>query len=300
MKKIDQLDAFINVVEQQSITVAATKLHLTSSAISQKITALEERLKVSLFNRSGKTFELTEPGKRLYRCAKKIMHEIYNAEAIMSQLHENPEGELRIYAPLANYFSEELSEFITLHPKITLKLDIAERIPNFTFENLDLVFGYTSESIKFFPENTVKRTIGTSRYLYCASPEYLAKYGNPKTLEDLHSHSFIVHSARPHYDILEFKDPKNNTKITPTCLVNDSQLMVTSALNNLGIIRMYYFMVEKYIADGRLIEILPHIAPPDLELALFYPYTKNVKPSLRCFIDFMLQKLQDWPSQVNF
>lgn len=300
MKKIDQLEAFISVVELESITKAANKLHLTTSAISQKITALESFFNINLFDRTGKKLVMTDNGRKLYQCSKRIMHEINNAEAIMSQIHEDPEGELKVFAPLAAYFNEQLCEFINLHPKIRLKIDATERIPNFSFEEIDLIFAFPSELAKYFPENTVQKIIGKDRYTYVATPEYLSKHGIPKMPEDLKEHSFIVHGARPNYNIIEFQDPKYNVEINPTLIINTSTLILPTVLNHSGITRLHRFMITKYLSDGRLIEILPNYPAPKLSLSLFYPYSKNPKPILRCFVDFMVKKLQDWPHNNKF
>lgn len=292
--KLDQIEAFVAVAEQKSISAAAKKLFLTSSAISQKISALEEEFKISLFDRQGRNITITNAGERLYNSCKQIVKSLNDTLAVMSQLHETPEGSLKVYLPVARFLIPQIDEFIALHPNITLEIDSSERIPTFSFENLDLVFGFPSD-VAFFPENTVQKKLGTSEYIYCASPTYLKKHKPINKPEDLKDHKIIVHAARPNYDIVEFKDQSLNVKVKPSLIVNDTNILIKSALNNIGITRMGTFMIKDYLEDGRLVRVLPDLACPDLALSLYYPYNKNIKPALRCFIDFMVQKLKDWP-----
>lgn len=293
--KLDQIEAFTAVVEQKSITQAAKHLCLTSSAVSQKITALEERYKVGLFNRTGRNISVTPAGEKLYQCCKDIIRNINDAEAVMSNLHEQPEGVLKIYIPVARFIFSELQEFIKLHPSITLEIDSSERIPTFSFENLDLIFGFPSDVSHVFPENTVQKKLGSSEYIYCASPAYLKKFKEIKSPKDLKDHSIIVHAARPNNSVIEFRDKSHNIKIKPSLVVNDTNMLINSALNGIGIIRMGTFMIREYLDDGRLIRVLPKLELPELGLSLYYPYAKNMRPALRCFIDFMTNKLQGWP-----
>jgi DNA-binding transcriptional LysR family regulator len=289
VKKIDQLEAFIATVNLKSFSQAGKHLGLTTSAISQKITSLEDRYQLTLINRSGKNTSLTPQGKKFYDQAKRMLDMVEESETFIKQLHDQPQGQLRVASPLGHYFPNCFMEFVKKYPTIKLCLDTSERIPDFSYENIDIIFGITKEAAKFYSENTVQRKISRSRYVFCTSPDYLKKFGVPKVPNDLKSHHYIVHGARPNNNIVDFSN-EEDVVISPYLELNFSGDMIRYALAGMGIVRLYDFMLEEHLKNGDLVEILEDYETPELVLSLFYPYSKNLNPSLRKFIDFMLEK----------
>lgn len=297
MKKLDQLEAFIAVANEGSFSLAAKKLDMTPSAVSQKISSLEERLGLDLIKRSSKGVTLTEAGEQVYESAKRIFNEIYEAESCVAQKKQAPEGSLKVLAPICHYTSQYFSEFLKQYPDIHLVLDVSERIPDFANEDLDLVFGFPDDAIQYFSQDTVTKVVGKSRYIYCASPGYLKENGTPSTPQDLLKHRYIAHTQRPNNRVLSFGD---NTKIeipkANTVELSHSLVMQSWAKDGHGVAKLHYYMIEKDLKDGTLVEVLPSTTPNfPIKLSLLYPYTKNLKPSVRYFIDFMIEKFQNDP-----
>ncbi len=90
------LAAFVEVAEAGSFTQAAERLHLSQPAISKRITALEDQIGQSLFDRVGRTVNLTDAGRTLLPYARKALQDIEDARRALSQLDGQVSGRLSI------------------------------------------------------------------------------------------------------------------------------------------------------------------------------------------------------------
>lgn len=142
-------------------------------------------------------------------------------------------------------------KFIAKNPKWEIKLELAERFPDLEKENIDLIFGMS------MPESLdlVRKRVATTRYVLCASPQYLKKYSPPKTLEDLRQYRYLAYSMRWPDHVILFK---NNREVTvqPFLRINDSQALRDCAIQGMGIVQLHDYLVSDALEDGRLIELL--------------------------------------------
>ncbi len=283
MSQFKQLEAFVSVIEQGGFAAAGTKLHLTSAAISKQVKALEESLAAELIKRDTRNFALTEIGTQYFEKAKVILAQLKEANLMISQTQVEPTGTLKIVSH--RHFAEhiilpKLPLFLKNYPKLTLKLELAERFPDLNREEIDLLLGVSLEMTDF-----IQKKIGETRYIFCASPAYLQEFGTPKKPEDLKSHHYLTHSMREKPQFVEFKN-HSDVFVEPHLWLNDSNALRECAVQGLGIVKLHDYFVKEDIAAGRLIEVYPNQTEPKQALYLYYRKGRYLEPKTKAFIDF--------------
>lgn len=289
MSKLENIMTFIAVVEQNSFVAAAKKQGISTAAVSRKITNLEAALGTELLHRTTRSLTLTEVGTLYYEQCKSALEGLAMAEAVIASSQQEPMGTLNITC--APYFAQQylvpiLPEFMANYPKLFINLELAERFPDLVQEKIDVLLGVSFEG----PPELVRRRIGVTRYVLCAAPKYLEKYGVPKTPADLTKHHYITHTMRKPANAIPYKNAKM-IYVEPTLWLNDTGAMRECAIQGLGIVRLHDYMVANALQEKKLIEILPDFQEPELPVFLYYQPSRYLQPKIRRFIDFYLQKV---------
>lgn len=291
MSKLERIETFIQVVEENGFAAAARKKAVTTAAISRQIAALEEDLGTQLLRRTTRQISLTEIGSEYYHQCKKTLSGLREAEQAITQSKNEPSGILHV---LANrYFAiyhllPKLPEFMKINPHLQIHFQLAERFPNLEKEGIDILFGVSIEG----SSELVRRRVATTRYILCASPSYLKKHGTPKKPADLIKHHYITHSIRKPDNVIPFKNG-NEVHVNPTLWLNDSYAMRECALNNMGIVNLHDYMVLDLIQEGKLVEILQHEQVLQIPVYLYYQQSRYLQPKIRRFIDFYTVNCND-------
>lgn len=290
MSKIERIITFIDVVEANGFAAAARKQKISTAAISRQISNLEAELGAQLLQRNTRLLKLTEVGGQYYQHCKQIIHGLAEAEAAIAGSKLEATGTIRIASGL--FFAKKflvpyLPEFMELTPKLKIQLELAERFPDFSQENIDVLFGVSLDG----PPDLVRKYFLTTRYVLCASSSYLEKYGIPRKPADLTSHAYICHSTRPHDNILTFANGVE-VAIEQKLVMNDTSAMYECALQGMGIVKLHDYMVETALQEKKLIEILPKYQEPSFPVYLYFQSSRYLQPKIRRFIDFYNDKIQ--------
>jgi len=283
MSKLERISTFIKVVEEQGFAAAARVLNISAAAVSKQISALEKSLGVELLRRTTRHLQLTELGQQYYAQCKQAIKQLEEIETSIIWGKSQPSGSLRITSNryfADNFILPRLKEFLSQYPQITLHLELAERFPDLLQEEIDILFGVSMQG----SADLMCRKVANTRYVLCASPDYLAKYGTPRLPDDLKNHRYITHSMRKPGDVLSFAEHK--VHLEPQLWLNDAKAMLTSALQGVGIVKLHEYMVKEALAKGELIELLAEYSEPDLPVYLYYQPSRYLLPKIRCFIDF--------------
>lgn len=284
MAHFSQIAAFIAVVEQNSFAAAARQLSVSTAAISRQVARLETDLHVQLLYRTTRRVSLTEMGAEYYQQCKKALEGLAEAERTITASQVVATGTLSITSSryfALQYLLPRLPTFMTQNPQLEIKLELAERFPDLEKENIDLIFGMS------MPESLdlVRKSVASTRYVLCASPQYFKKYPPPKTPEDLRHHHYLTHSMRRPDHVILFK---NNREVTvrPFLRINDSQALRDCAIQGMGVVQLHDYMVSDALKDGRLIELLKDFSPSPQPVYLYYQQSRYLQPKIRLFIDF--------------
>jgi DNA-binding transcriptional LysR family regulator len=296
MLGMDQLSAiavFVRAAEARSYVGAGRSLGLSASAVGKRVVALEQSLGVRLFQRTTRRIALTEEGELFLERCRRILDELRDAQAMLSQSRQVPSGTLRIGLPVIGYrfLLPLLPEFRRLYPQVELDLDFNDRIVDVIASGLDAVIrsGMLPDS------SLMSRRLGPFRFALCASPGYLQAHGVPQAPAALREHS-----------ALRFRFPTTG-KLQPWALAgidgdaaaampavltcNNMEALRAAAIGGLGIAYMPEFLAHEAIADGRLQSLLAaHLAGPG-QFSILWPSSRQLSPKLRVWVDFLSDRL---------
>ncbi len=284
MSKFERIATFISVIEENGFAAAARKKDVSTAAISRQIAALEKDLGIQLLNRTTRQISLTEIGEDYFQQCKKILSELQEAENAITKSKNKATGSLHVMAN--RYFAvthilPRLAEFMRLNPQVRVHFQLAERFPHLEKEGIDILFGVSIEGAA----ELVRRRVSGTRYVLCASPRYLKKYGVPKHPSDLVKHKYITHSIRQPNNVVYFKEGKE-IHVNPILWLNDSYAMRECAIHGMGIVNLHDYMVADAIKEKKLIEILREYQEPYKNIYLYYQKSRYLQPKIRRFIDF--------------
>jgi len=290
-----ELKAFAAVVERTSFSRAAAHLGLSASALSQTIRQLETRLGVRLLNRTTRSVAPTEAGARLYDRIAPMMQEMDAAVAEAVAATGRTAGTLRINTlrmAAKKIIAPRLGRFHREHPDVVLDIVIDDGLS-------DIVAGRFDAGIRI-GERLEKDMIAVRLtpdmpMLAVASPDYLARHGEPKVPADLHRHACInwrfPGSGAIYRWPLRKKGKAVELSVEGPLISNLQDVVVEGALQGLGILYAYDDdRISEALATGRLKRVLADWSPTFPGLFLYYPSHRHSHPALRAFIDCLLDR----------
>jgi DNA-binding transcriptional LysR family regulator len=293
MNKYQQILTFIAVAEEHSFTRAAKRLSITTTAVSKQIKLLEQQLGQQLLVRDTRNTLITEVGEQFYSHCKRIEEEMQAAENFIQAQTMEPQGTLRILCSLMfaqSHLVNYLYEFHQLYPRVQLNIELADRIPDMEREHFDLLVGF-----RIYPEtlqNLRQRPLYTTKLLLCASPSYLQKNGTPLTIEDLMQHKLLNHPLRQPNNLIQFADGKEVYMPAPEIIINSVDGLITLCSKGVGMLLVGEIQVRDLLRQKQLIVVLPNHPINKVSLNLFYRFSEYEQRKVRCFIDFLLEKMK--------
>lgn len=282
---------FVAVVESGSFSAAAERLRMTKSAVSKRISSLEDNLGTRLFHRSTRKLTLTEAGEQFSDYARNSLF-IAQQGINATTLHQGkPKGTLKINAPMTFsrlHLVPLLKDFLDLYPDIKVILNMDDKI-------VDMIEGGYDVGIRIGElkdSSLIAKKLAKCDSVVCASPEYLTEYGIPKTPSDLKEHNCIYYSLfQAGVEWTFFRD-NEKSKVEPkgNFVVNNSDAIGEMLLQGLGICQMPTFIVRKYLDSGQLIEVLDDYNLPQHNIYAVYPERRHVPEKVRVFLEFIDKK----------
>ncbi len=297
MDNLSDIFVFVQVVDSGSFTATAERLKLSKSVISKYVTRLEGQLGARLLNRTTRRLSLTEAGRILYQRSQKGLRLIEDVQSEISQLQQAPRGELRLNTPMSfgiKHIAPSLGEFIARYPEMTVDMSLDDRQLDLVEEGFDLAI-----RIDELPDSSlVARRLSSCRHVVCASQEYLDRYGEPATLEDLSKHQILAYRYQDSPNEWRFMTPDKryvSTVVKGAIQMNNSLALREAVLQGAGIMLTPTFVVGDDIKAGRLKQLLVGYKPPEISIYAVYPERRFLSPKIRAFIDFFKQRLSDPP-----
>lgn len=297
MDRFENLQTFIKVVDFGSISGAANHLGIAKSAVSRRITELEQRLGVQLFRRTTRQLNLTDSGKSFYDRAVRILTDLEEAELAVSQQHGELAGLIKVAAPLSfglSHLAPAITEFMKRHPKLQIDLDFNDRQVDILQEGFDLAIRISRLADSSF----IARRLASIRHVVCASPEYLKRHGTPRTVRELNEHQCLCYSNVPDADVWHFIDNNKHQgqiKVSAILRANNGDFLRDAAMAGLGIILEPTFIVYEALARGQLIPLLQDYEWPVIDAYAIYPQTRHLSQRVRSLVDFLVQRFSDTP-----
>lgn len=290
-----ELKAFVAVVDRSSFAKAADHLGLSRSALSQTIRQLESRLGVRLLNRTTRSVSPTEPGRRLHERMAPMLREMDAAVAEAVDTRTHASGTLRINTlsmAAKRLIAPRLGRFARAHPDVVLDIVIDDALSDIAGEGFDAGIRVGNRLQK---DMVAVRMTPDVELLAVASPEYLARHGEPRTPADLSRHACINWRFPGSGRIAGWEFSKKGKTVEffgeGSVISNHQDIIVPAALQGLGILYAYNDDdIAEALRDGRLRRVLADWSPTVPGLYLYYSSRRHMLPGLRAFIDCMLDR----------
>lgn len=298
MDRLQAMHIFTHVVEANSFNKAAEKLSLSRSSVTTIVKNLEEFLGVRLLYRTTRRLNLTADGAAYYERCQRILADIEATEASLHGASGEPKGKLRVDMSGAVgrlIVLPALAEFQERFPNIDLSIRLSDRGVDLIQDGVDCAIriGELRDS------SLVARRIGSFRWIVCASPAYLQRHGEPKTIEDLRQHRAVGYvscrTGRAKYWDFLVNGVTETVKVAGNLTVNDIDAYVTCGLKGLGIIRAPYCTVQQYLESGQLREVLQHWRGPPVAISVVYPQNPQLPAAVRAFVDWVAPLFANHP-----
>ncbi len=296
MDQIQAMRIFVRVVEAGTFTRAADSLSLPKATVTKHVQALEERLRVKLLNRTTRRVTVTPDGAAYYDRTVRLLTDLDDIEASMTNARANPRGRLRIDVGTSVaqlLIIPHLAEFHARYPDIQVDLGVSDRNVDLISDNVDCVIrgGELSD------QSLVARRIGNLEFITVAAPEYLARKGTPThplEVEEKHS-SVIYFSPQTNRQFpLEFRKGDESLDLSGPyqVSVNEANAYVTAIVSGLGIGQITSWQASRHLADGTLVQLLPEWTQPLLPVYVVYPPNRHLSAKVRAFVDWAAELFQ--------
>lgn len=286
------LPIFITIVEQGSLTKAADSLHMTKSAVSKKLMALEAQAGIRLITRSTRHLQLTEAGELYYSYLKKAHQAINEGNETLSRYSGSVDGTLKISAPMVFghlHLTALLPEFLKRWPQLHAEIVFDDKLVDLVGDGFDMAvrIGELQDS------SLISRTLSPCHSVLCASPEWLEEHGNPSNLDELAGHNCLLYSYFQAGQSWSFTYQGKKVRFTPTgnFRANSSLALHQATLQGLGICQLPQFIVAPDILAGRLVTVLPEYHLPLHHIYAVYPNKEFLPKKVTAFLDFLQEKL---------
>ncbi len=290
LERIDLFRTFARVVECASFTRAADTLGLPRSSVSAAVIELEGRVGARLLHRTTRKVSPTQDGAAFYERCLRLIADVEETENLFRQTTVGPTGKLRIDVPGRIgrlVIAPALPEFLALHPQLDIELRVTDRAVNLVEESIDCVLrvGRLSDS------GLIARKIGDLPLINVASPAYLARFGTPRTPDDLGAH-LAVNYASPStgrvedWEWLE-EDETRTLPMRARVTVNNAEAYIACCLAGLGLIQIPAYDVRRHLEEGELVEVMPKHRATPMPMALLYPHRQHLTRRLQVLADWL-------------
>jgi LysR family transcriptional regulator for bpeEF and oprC len=299
MNNLNAIPLFISVGESPNLTAAGERLGLTGSAVSKAVTRLEEELGQRLIHRTTRKIRLTEEGLAFLERCRHILNEVAEAEAEVAHKRATPHGRLRVQMPIGFgriVVAPALGEFTKRYPELVLDVEMSDRIVDIATEGKDaaLHIGEVRDS------RVIARKLCALRFVTCASPEYLAKHGEPQIPEDLDKHrclGYFIPQAGHYRDWNFEREGKRIAMAVSGCLnINNAESILDAAIAGAGVAHMATFVAAEAVRQGKLKTVLREFASVGPDVSVLYLPNKHMSPRIRALVDFLSTLVPAEPS----
>ncbi len=291
----DKLRIFNAAAEAGSFTHAGDALNMSQSAVSRQVSALEQELGVPLFHRHARGLILTEQGELLASTAKDVVMKLEETRAKLVDSKGQPSGDLRVSTTVglgSSWLAWRVNEFTDLYPHIHLELILSD-------DELDVGMREADVAIRLrqpTQPDLVQRKLFTVHFHVYASPDYIERFGQPKSSADLDDHRLIdFGESVPAYlrglNWLTTTGRNDGEKRQPVLTINNVVAIKRAVQQGVGIAMLPDYIINP---DSGLVTVLPEANVPAFDTYFVYPDELRNSARVTAFRDFLLANARRW------
>ncbi|WGT65509.1 LysR family transcriptional regulator [Variovorax paradoxus] len=286
-----ELGFFVQIATGGSLSAAARNLGVSTPAVSKRLSQMEQRLRMPLVNRTTRRMSLTPEGEVFLEHARRILGELDDLDQLLAKGRGSPKGLLRVNATLGfgrMHVAPVISRYSRLCPEVEVQLQLSADPPPLTDDAFDVCvrFGEPPDA------RVIAKRLAPNRRLLCASPKYLARRGAPAVPSDLVRHDCIgIRQGNDAYGVWRLSSGKGRreqtepVKVRGALTTNDGEIAVRWALDGHGIVMRAEWDIERYLASGRLVQVLPQYRTPSADIYAVYAQRHQLSSRIRVFVD---------------
>jgi len=290
MDLLKSMAIFIDVVDQGSMTAAATKSDVTPQMIGMHIKALEQQFSATFLHRTTLQMGLTEAGKVFYQHCQQVFGLIGETHQVINQLHVEAKGLLRLSAPAtfgARVIAPTLGEFRLRHPGVNVDLFLTDSVMDLQADEVEVAIRIGSLQ----DLSLVARPLGRYRMAIAAAPTYLTAQGMPLRPEDLANHyclGFRLKQAQRHWHFQRGEE-KVSVSVDDCISINHGEALRQAALAGAGVIMQPEVLLQQDFTSGALVPLLTDFTIPNRAVNMVYRQDRFASAKLKAIIDFGLK-----------
>ena len=294
MNRLEELEAFVAVVDFRGFSNAGEKLGIAKSMVSRRISELEKRLGVQLLQRTTRRQSLTEAGREFYQRALQILADLNEAEQVVADSQCRISGKIRLALPLGlgtSQLAEPISQFMNDNPEIEIEIDLNDRQIDLIEENIDLAIrvGDLEDS------SLIARKLASVHFAICASPAYLARFGEPQHPAELSAHEVLVYSnvAVGRQWFYQQDGKRVSPRMKYRLSANNGEFLAAVAKRGQGIVSGPLAFLQDLIERGELVQILTGFTRQVTGMYAVYPPGRLVSQRVRVFSDALYRHFRE-------
>ncbi|WP_038346410.1 LysR family transcriptional regulator [Acinetobacter sp. A47] len=288
---IEELLAFITIVDTGSFIAAAEKLGQTASGLSRALSRLESKLEVTLLERTTRKLKLTQEGQQFLNHARKILADLNAAEEALQKSDQDTSGLIRIdsatpfilhvIAPLMHLFRQR-------YPNIDIELSNNDQVIDLLQHKADVAFRFGELN----DSSLHAKLVCQSRLYIVASPDYLATLSEPPQSDNLARHDLIGFTKPQHLNTWPLKTGAHYFTAVPTIKASNGETVRQLAIRGHGITCLSEFMVWQDLQQGRLVALFEdQIEHSYQRIHAVYYQQEHLPKRIRLFIEFLTEQL---------
>lgn len=291
---IDHLKLFTRIAVTENISAAGNELGLSPAVASSYINKLEKSLGVRLVHRTTRQVSLTEEGKAFLPHAEEVLASVEAARSSVGAGDSVPSGTLRIAAPASfarMHLVPALKGFTALYPDLTLDLRLSDTIIDMVEGGFDIAI----RNAELKDSNLIARRLAPDSRVLCASPAYLAEYGEPTSPEDLKQHKCITLTG---LDTWSFHTPSGPVSFKPDSPVriDNGEAVRDACAQGLGLTINSTWSAYELLAGGQLVKVLEdYPLVSNTAIWAVYPSSRLLPPKVSVFIEYLIQQFGPKP-----
>jgi len=288
MDQFKQISTFVEVISKGSLSAAARVEGVAPAMISRRLDALEERLGVKLLQRTTRRLALTDEGTAFLEDCQRILADLENAEAAVSERSAHATGHLTVSAPAGFgrwHVAPLLPSFLAEHRELGVTLSLNDRVVDLIGEGIDVAIRIAAMN----DSNLVGVKLADNRRVVVAAPDYLKRCGTPQSLGDLARHNCLAISSDGSQRGWTFRQGGRNVtlKVGGNLECNDGEVLHHWALAGKGLAWRSMWEVGSEIESGQLIPVLDDYAAPGNDIYAVFSQRRHLPLRIRAFVDFL-------------
>jgi DNA-binding transcriptional LysR family regulator len=292
MDRLRLMETFVRVVETGNFSAVAREERATQSSISKQIQALETLLGAKLLVRSTRSHALTEAGKRYYERCRQVLDTLEEARVEIQRTENDIAGVLRVAAPASFgrlHIVPRLPAFFERYPQLKIDLQLDDGFVDLVVGGIDVAFrvGELKDS------RLIARRIGTAHRAVLASPDYLARHGEPQHPAELRDHQCIVYTGLANLNEWNFQDEDGNqhtVRVKGNLQSNSSEAIRQAIIEGIGICYTPLWVYGDDIRAGRVKPILTRYRATPLPLNVVFQPARRPSIKISHFVSFFAEE----------